>query len=138
MCMDDVLINKAAIIEKCLARVNEEYSGHETEFLENFTKQDSVILNIQRAIQAAVDMATHIVRIKKLGIPQNSVETFSLLEDDRLIDKDLAFSLQKMIGFRNIAVHDYQKLDLDIVVSVIEKNLADVQRFKSTVLKKLI
>ncbi len=135
--MDDVLINKASIIEKCLIRVSEEYSGHETEFLENFTKQDSVILNIQRAIQAAVDMATHIVRVKKLGIPQNSAESFSLLEDDKLIDKDLSLSLQKMIGFRNIAVHDYQKLDLDIVVSVIEKNLIDLQTFKSTILTTL-
>jgi len=136
--MDDVLINKAAIIEKCLARVDEEYRGHEVEFLENFTKQDSVILNIQRAIQAAVDMSTHIVRIKKLGIPQNSAETFSLLEDENIIDKVLSVRLQKMIGFRNIAVHDYQKLDLDIVVAVIEKNLVDLKTFKSTVLTKLV
>ena len=136
--MDDVLINKAAIIEKCLARISEEYVGFEVEFLENFTKQDSVILNIQRAIQAAVDMATHIVRVKKLGIPQNSAEVFSLLADDKLIDKELSIKLQKMIGFRNIAVHDYQKLDLDIVVAVIGKNLVDLQTFKSIVLRKLV
>lgn len=136
--MDDVLLNKAAIIEKCLARINEEYVGFEIEFLENFTKQDSVILNIQRAIQAAVDMATHIVRVKKLGIPQNSAEVFSFLADNKLIDKELSLRLQKMIGFRNIAVHDYQKLDLDIVVAVIEKNLADLQSFKSIMLTKLV
>ena len=136
--MDDVLINKAAIIEKCLARISEEYVGFEVEFLENFTKQDSVILNIQRAIQAAVDMATHIVRVKKLGIPQNGAEVFSLLADDKLIDKELSIKLQKMIGFRNIAVHDYQKLDLDIVVAVIGKNLVDLQTFKSIVLRKLV
>lgn len=135
--MDDVLVNKAAIIEKCLVRINEEYIGFETEFLENFTKQDSVILNIQRAIQAAVDMATHIVRVKKLGVPQNSAETFSLLEDEQIIDKAISLRLQKMIGFRNIAVHDYQKLDLDIVISVIENNLQELEDFKTTVLKKL-
>jgi len=136
--MDDVLINKAAIIEKCLARINEEYVGFEVEFLENFTKQDSVILNIQRAIQAAVDMATHIVRVKKLGIPQNSAEVFSLLADDKCIEKELSMKLQKMIDFRNIAVHDDQKLDLDIVVAVVEKNLVDLQTFKSIVLTKLV
>ena len=135
--MDDVLLNKAAIIEKCLRRVDEEYSGFEEEFLENFTKQDSVILNIQRAIQAAVDMATHIVRVKKLGIPQNSAEVFRFLEQEHIIETALSERLQKMIGFRNIAIHDYQKLDLDIVVSIIEKRLDDLQRFKTEVLKKL-
>ena len=118
--MDDIILNKAAIIEKCLRRVDEEYSGFEREFFENHTKQDSIILNIQRAIQAAVDMATHIVRIKKLGIPQNSAASFTLLEQQKIISDTLSLRLQKMIGFRNIAVHDYQKLELDIVVAVVE------------------
>lgn len=135
--MDDVLLNKAAIIEKCLVRIEEEYRGYESEFAENYTKQDSVILNIQRTIQAAVDMATHIVRIRKLGIPQSSAESFVLLETNGIIDTELSLQLQKMIGFRNIAVHDYQKLDLDIVVAVIEKNLHNIVRFKSMVLRQL-
>lgn len=135
--MDDVLLNKAAIIEKCLVRIEEEYRGYESEFAENYTKQDSVILNIRRTIQAAVDMATHIVRIRKLGIPQSSAESFVLLETNGIIDTELSLQLQKMIGFRNIAVHDYQKLDLDIVVAVIEKNLHNIVRFKSMVLRQL-
>ena len=133
--MDDVLLNKAAIIEKCLLRVDEEYRGSETEFFENHTKQDSVILNIQRAIQATVDMATHIVRIKKLGIPQNSAASFTLLEEQKIISSELSLRLQKMIGFRNIAVHDYQKLELDIVVAVVEKHLKDLEKFKEIIVK---
>ena len=58
---NDVLINKAAIIERCLARVEEEYAGHENELEKNFTRQDSIILNIQRACEATIDAAMHIV-----------------------------------------------------------------------------
>lgn len=134
--MDDVVVNKAAIIEKCLVRIDEEYRGDEAEFLDNITKQDSVILNIQRAIQAAVDMATHVVRVQKLGIPQNSADAFSLLDENRLIDHNLSVQLQKMIGFRNIAVHDYQKLDLDIVIAVIKNNLQEIAAFKTAVVKQ--
>jgi uncharacterized protein YutE (UPF0331/DUF86 family) len=60
--MDDVIFNKIATIEKCISRVYEEYSGFEEEFLENYTKQDSVVLNIERAAQASIDIATHIVK----------------------------------------------------------------------------
>lgn len=134
--MDDVILNKCAIIERTLKRVNEEYLGYEEEFLENYTKQDSIILNIQRAIQASIDMGSHIIRIKKLGIPQTSSEVFSILSENKIIPNDLSINLQKMIGFRNIAVHDYQKLDLDIVVSVIEKNLKDIEEYKTIILKQ--
>jgi hypothetical protein len=47
--MDDILLNKIASIEKCIKRIKEEYSGSEEEFDKNYTKQDSIILNLQRA-----------------------------------------------------------------------------------------
>jgi uncharacterized protein YutE (UPF0331/DUF86 family) len=133
--MDDVILNKCAIIERCLKRVEDEYLGYEDEFLENYTKQDSIILNIQRAIQASLDIGSHIIRIKKLGIPQTSGEVFGILSDNSFISEDLSHSLQKMIGFRNIAVHDYQKLDLDIVVSVVETKLKDIEKYKTIIIQ---
>lgn len=59
---DDVLLNKIAMIEHCLMRIREEYHGHEAEFTINFTKQDSVILNLLRACEAAIDVAMHLNR----------------------------------------------------------------------------
>ncbi len=52
--MDDVLLNKAAIIERCLKRIAEEYTGHEHELATNFTRQDAIVLNLQRACEAAI------------------------------------------------------------------------------------
>lgn len=132
----DIVLNKSAIIERCIARVHEEYEGRE-ENLENYTKQDSIILNIQRAIEASIDLAMHIVSENAMGIPQNTRDAFELLYKNDLIDLELKNRLKAMIGFRNIAVHEYQSLDLEIVKNIINKNLADIIEFKEKIIKLL-
>ena len=134
--MDDIVLNKASIIEKCIERIKEEYVGHEDIFEENYTKQDSVVLNLERACQACIDLGMHIARIKNLGVPQSSRDVFVLLQKARIINSDLSKKMQAMVGFRNIAVHDYQNLNLEIVRAVIEKHLKDFQDFKKVILQK--
>lgn len=123
--MDDVLLNKAAIIERCLQRIEEEYRGAEDQLETNFTKQDSIVLNLQRACEASIDMGNLVVRRRRLGVPQSSRDTFALLERARLIDPRLSRNLQGMVGFRNVAVHDYQSLNLQVLRAVLERNLPD-------------
>jgi uncharacterized protein YutE (UPF0331/DUF86 family) len=133
--VDDVLLNKAAIIERCLKRIEDEYRGHENEIKGNFTRQDSIILNLLRACEASIDLAMHLVRSRKLGLPQESREAFTLLEQSGLLDEALAARMRAMVGFRNIAVHDYQKLNLDIVKSILEKHLDDFRRYTAVALQ---
>ena len=135
--MDDVILNKYAIIQRCLVRIQEEYVGHEHELTTNFTRQDSIILNIQRASQAALDLANRVIRMKQISVPQESRESFSLLADRGFVQKELAESMMKMVGFRNIAVHEYQKLNPDILKAVIEKHVQDIERFAVAVMKTL-
>ncbi|MDO9064015.1 MAG: DUF86 domain-containing protein [Sulfuricella sp.] len=99
---DDVLLNKAGIIERCLARIDEEYRGHENELDTDFTRQDSIILNLQRACEAAIDAAMHIVRLRRLEVPQESREAFAMLHQAGVLPGDLSEHLQAMVGFRNI------------------------------------
>ena len=106
----DVLYNKIAIIEKCLMRIEEVYD-QKPDSLNDYTKQDSIVLNIQRAVEATIDLAMHIISSKKLGIPQNSRDAFELLNSNNIIDDDMLKKLKAMIGFRNIAVHNYQELN---------------------------
>ena len=77
--VDDVLINKAATIERCVARAREEYAVDPAGFAENFTRQDAAILNIQRACEAALDMGQHLIRRERLGVPQSARDVFTLL-----------------------------------------------------------
>ena len=73
---DDIIINKVETIRRCLKRINEEYLGFEEELVSNYTKQDSIILNFERASQASIDLAVHIVRVRKLGVPKTSREIY--------------------------------------------------------------
>jgi len=127
--MPDVVLNKIQTIERCLKRIQEEYIGYEENFEENFTKQDSVILNLERASQATIDIATHIVKIRNLGLPNTSRELFDLLLEDEIISKESCKHMQGMVGFRNIAVHDYQNLNIEIVVAIVEKHLGDFESY---------
>jgi uncharacterized protein YutE (UPF0331/DUF86 family) len=131
---DDVLINKAAIIERCLKRIGDEYLGHESELDTNFTRQDAVILNLLRACEASIDAAMHIVRQRRLGLPQESRDAFRLIEEAGLLPNELSSRLQKMVGFRNIAVRDYRKLSLEILRSILDTRLGDFRDFVKTVI----
>jgi uncharacterized protein YutE (UPF0331/DUF86 family) len=135
MAADNVVLNKTATMERCIRRVLEEYQGFEIEFSNNFTKQDSVILNLERLCQAAIDLAAYLVRINKFGIPQDNRELFRLLEQNSFISSQLSKKLQAMVGFRNLAVHDYQELNLDIVQGIIKNNLIDFQEFSKIALR---
>lgn len=135
--MNDIILNKYTIIQRCIARINEEYIGHESELTTNYTRQDSIILNIQRACQAALDLANYVVKLKQLGIPQNNRESFSLLGDNNLVSQKLTTSMMKMVGFRNIAVHEYQKLNTDILKAVIENHIDEIKLFAEDVIRSL-
>jgi len=127
--VDDVILNKAAIIERCLSRVREEYGGDERNLRENLTRQDSIILNLQRACEASIDLAMALVKSHRLGLPQESRHAFDLLRDAGLIDPELAIRMARMVGFRNVAVHDYQRLNLDIVKAIVTGHLGDFEEF---------
>jgi len=128
--VDEVLLNKAGIIERCLLRIEEEYAG-DPKRLENFTHQDAIVLNIERACQAAIDMAMHLIANGHLGIPQSSAQGFDLLERAGLINAALASSMRRMVGFRNLAVHQYQALRLDVLRGIVESNGKDLHDFCS-------
>ena len=110
---DDVALNKAAIIERCIRRVREEYAADPA--LESFTHVDAMTLNIERACQAAIDLAMHLVAVRRLGMPRNSADAFTLLRRAGIIPEPLEKHLRAMTGFRNVAIHEYQELDKSIL-----------------------
>lgn len=132
---DDVIVNKAGSIERCLRRITEEYGGDRSNLFDNQTKQDAIVLNLQRACETAIDLAMYVVRCKGLGLPQESREAFGLLEKAGLLPAELASRLQRMVGFRNVAVHDYISLNLEILNTIITTHLDDFRRFSSTIVK---
>lgn len=123
-----VIINKYDTIEKCINRINEEYENN-SKNLEDYRKMDMIVLNLQRACEAVLDLAMYVVSTRKLGLPQNKKEAFELLEKNNIIDSEISKKMKGMIGFRNIAIHDYKELDEEILKDVIENHLEDLTEF---------
>jgi uncharacterized protein YutE (UPF0331/DUF86 family) len=100
--MNDILINKMAKIQRCLQRINEEFDPEneqaEDVFRSNFTKQDSVVLNLQRACEASIDIANHLIKSRQLGVPQSARDSFELLSKNKCIEPSTAVMLKKMVG----------------------------------------
>ncbi len=131
---DDVLINKAATVERCVARAREEFDRNPATFATDFTRQDAATLNVQRACEAVLDMGQHLVRRERLGVPQSARDIFDLLSRGQWIGAPLAEALKRMVAFRNIAVHDYQTLLLPILQNVITLHLGEFLEFTQLVL----
>lgn len=129
----DIMISKTGSIQRCLNRIKD-VTCLEPASLEDQDKQDIFILNLQRAIQACIDLAAHVVASEGLGVPDTVKENFSLLNKKGIITADLASRMGKMTGFRNIAIHDYQDLDLEILKSILAKDLRDLEEFYVEVL----
>lgn len=132
---DDVVLNKAASIERCLQRIVEEYAGDKQNLVANQTKQDAIVLNLQRACETAIDLAMYVVSQRKLGVPQDSRDAFALLQTAGMLPSDLVQRMQRMVGFRNVAIHEYARLNLEVVHSIITKQLDDFRIFSSTIVK---
>jgi uncharacterized protein YutE (UPF0331/DUF86 family) len=126
---DDIIWNKAAIIERCIRRMHEEYRANPD--LEDYTHLDALTLNIERACQAAIDLAMHVVAKERLGMPQSSGDSFYVLERAGYISSRLRQSLVAMTGFRNIAIHQYQVLDIGVLHYIVEQGYQDLIVFGS-------
>ncbi|MFD4930109.1 DUF86 domain-containing protein [Peribacillus butanolivorans] len=130
---NDVILNKISVIERCINRVKDVYAN-DPENLKDYTKQDSIILNIQRACESSIDLAMHIVAEQRLGLPQTSRDAFDMLQTHSIIDENIAKRLKAMVGFRNIAVHDYQTLNLDILEKIVDNHLGDFTDYTKQIL----
>lgn len=131
---DNVIIAKADIIERCIKRAREELAAS-ADFKSDYTRQDAAILNVERACEAAIDIMNRIVRMRALGAPVSTRDGFDRLVHASIVDQALADKLMRMVGFRNLAVHQYQALDIAIVRAVIEKNLDDLLEFTALALR---
>lgn len=129
-----VLLEKFEKMDHCLQRIEGTLQG-DLERLDTPDAQEIVILNLQRLTQLTIDSAAHIIKDENLGMPDFLKDYFSVLAEKGYITIDLGKRLQKMVGFRNIAVHDYDQLNIDIVKSVCKKHLVDFRDFQKELLK---
>ncbi|MGH8551306.1 MAG: type VII toxin-antitoxin system HepT family RNase toxin [Methylococcales bacterium] len=133
--MNEIVLNKKISIERCIKQIRNYYAiDNGLAFEADYLKQDAIAMNLQRISESAIDIANHLIKKRKLGLPQNSAESFELLNRAGLIPIPMMQNLQGMVGFRNVLVHQYTKLDTAILKEVIEQHLHEPLDFTNLAL----
>jgi uncharacterized protein YutE (UPF0331/DUF86 family) len=130
---EDTVAQKITSLQRCVSQARVALSTAGSDFKTNHLLQDAAVLNIIRACETALDLANMLIRKRRLGIPSESRESFGILMREQILEQGLGDKLQKMVGSRNLALHRYRDLDMDIVQSVIQKNLDDLLAFAKIV-----
>lgn len=133
----DALAQKSARLERCVRRAREEYALA-ADFRTDFSRQDAAILNVQRACELAIDMGNMTIAHEGWELPGSAREVFDILSRHGLIDQTLGAALARMVGFRNIAVHEYEALDIGIVATVIRREVDCLQRLAGQILSRYL
>lgn len=130
-----LVLEKIQSLRRCLERVEGVCPKTISELKTNFNTQDVLVLNLERAVQLCVDIGLHILSDSPSPMPGKMADTFRGLRERDILSKKTAESLAKAVGFRNLAVHEYDKLNWDIVWSIITKHLSDFKDFMGCMLK---
>ncbi len=128
----DIVLSKLNIIKNCLMAIEKATSKEkDPDFLLSIYE-----LNLQRAIQASIDLANVAIAKEGLGLPNTYRQSFEILNKHQVINDELADKMKSMVGFRNISVHDYGKINPEIVHSIVNENLGDFELFYTIILNR--
>jgi len=131
----DVLANKIESLRRCIARIEQKRPSSADDLRKSADLQDIMVINLERAVQVCVDIAAHLISSRGGAVPGTMAEAFSALATANVITPATAERMQKAVGFRNIAVHEYEKINWDIVFKIVTIHLEDFRQFAREVLK---
>lgn len=130
-----LLQEKADVVARCLGRVRSKAPNTLAELATDLDAQDIVVINLERAIQACVDMASHIIAYTALPPAATMADGFVCLKLAGIISNAICDRMVKATGLRNLLVHEYQRIDWSIVWQVITKHLNDPMDFSRAILQ---
>jgi uncharacterized protein YutE (UPF0331/DUF86 family) len=133
----DLIIAKAASVRVHLDRIAAKAGADLQVFMSDRDRQDVVSFNLHLAIENCIDIAAHIISENGWGVPGSASEMFYLLEDRGILDPELTERMIKAVGLRNLIVHEYGKVDLNLLFATVRNNLNDLNSYLSNIFKKL-
>ncbi|NWF75438.1 MAG: DUF86 domain-containing protein [Nitrospirae bacterium] len=136
--VDKLLLGrKLAQIETYLGQIRE-YSKISVNAYKNDWKVQRIVeRTLQILIELCIDIANHLISDKGMRLPTSYADTFKVLAENRILNKNLFKSMEKMAKFRNVVVHQYEKIEPSIVVSILHKNLEDFEKYKKAIIKSI-
>ena len=133
----DLILAKAGSVKSHLNRVLEKRNVDLDNFIKDIDRQESILFNIQTAVQNCIDIAAHIICEDSFGVPGSTTEMFYLLEKNGYLDNDLTQKMVKAVGFRNLIVHEYGKIELEQVYEIAQDDINDLNEYLKAIIKKL-
>lgn len=133
----EIIEQKLESLRRCLLRIETKCPTDAATLASDIDLQDIISLNLSRAVQISVDIGAHLIAVMEVPPPGTMGQTFDLLAQEGVLNSELAGSLKKAVGFRNIAVHNYESINWNIVHSIVKYHLADFSEFAKVVAMKL-
>jgi uncharacterized protein YutE (UPF0331/DUF86 family) len=131
----DLILRRIADVEQYLRQLAEYRQIDLASYQNDWKTQRIVERTLHLTIEGCMDLADHIVADRRLRVPETGAATFEILAEGGVISPDLGKALVRMVGFRNILVHEYARLDPVIVLRVLQTDIADIERFRDAVLR---
>lgn len=125
----ELIIRKLEIIKDCLKRLKEIEKENPTlhHYSNSWRSRDITERNLQKIIEAFIDIGKILISEKGLKEPSNNREVFMILAENALLKAEYLPAIEKMVGLRNILVHSYDRVDDTIVFGILKKNLKDIE-----------
>ncbi|MDD5265871.1 MAG: DUF86 domain-containing protein [Methylococcales bacterium] len=133
----EVIEQKLESLRRSLRRIETKCPMEAAMLIADIDLQDIITLNLSRAVQISVDIGAHLIAGMDVPPPDTMGQTFDLLMQEGILNKELASRLKKAVGFRNIAVHNYESINWEIVHSIAKHHLADFSEFAKVVAIRL-
>jgi len=133
-----IVTTKVAQVEKCVRRIREKRPATLQEFRTDPDRQDIVMFNLMQALQGCIDLAAHIVSDEGFGMAGSMNEFFYILQERCILPDDLVERMVKAVGFRNLCVHEYARIDLEKVYEVSLHGLEDIEEFLLVMVRRYV
>ena len=124
-----VIKTKLENLRRCLDRIELKKPKSLEDLIRDIDAQDILALNLERSVQLCVDIANHILSSLDDAPAMSMAESFERLSDKKIIPDELDQNLRRAVGFRNLSVHAYDKIDWQLVWNILESDLHDLVRF---------
>ena len=124
-----ILAQKMESLRRCIQRINDKTPAKVDELIKDPDIQDILVLNLTRAVQLRVDIGSHIISETDAEAPSTMGDVFVSLGKLGVISTQTSESMRKAVGFRNVAVHNYDVIKWEIVFAICEKSLTDFRQF---------
>jgi len=138
MVAEEKILRKFIQVDEYLSFLNKISKSSEQDFLKDKILIGSAKYYLQVSIECCLDVVNHIIAFERFRAPKDYADSFSILEENGILESFLVIKLRQMAKFRNRLVHLYGEIDDKFVYEFIQKDIEDIRKFQKIIINKYI